>query len=172
MNFIVEDGTGKTDANSYVDVSFADGYFNSKGASAWVALTEEQKQAALVNGTQYADLRYGYKLPGRPVNKDQALALPQSQLNDRFGDPVVGIPAQWKRAVCEYALLGVSKPLIPQPAQPAGVESKMIKVGPITTSYKYTSGSAVSFTPYPQADSLITNFFGPGVFSTGQVIRN
>ena len=43
---IVENGTGLPNADSYVSVEFADSYFSARGVSAWVALTQTQKEQA------------------------------------------------------------------------------------------------------------------------------
>ena len=61
MAFTVEDGTGVAGANSLVDVAFADEYFADRGNTVWAALTEEQKQSALILASDYASTQYRYK---------------------------------------------------------------------------------------------------------------
>jgi len=173
MNFVVEDGTGLATSTSYVDVKFADDYFANLGKTEWEGLSVPDKQIALNVGSSYADQRFGYRLPGAPITKGQALALPMRGIGDRYGNPVVGIPVQWQRAVCEYALLSRKGPLMPEQTSLQGaMKKKMVKVGPITTDYEYDVVSKSSFfQPYPQADCIVTNFFGTAVFGNGRVIR-
>ena len=52
MPLIVEDGTGKEDANAYVDVAFADDYFNFRSNSNWTGTTQE-KESWIVRATDY-----------------------------------------------------------------------------------------------------------------------
>ncbi|MGL5525668.1 MAG: DnaT-like ssDNA-binding protein [Aeromonas veronii] len=173
MNFIVEDGTGLPNATSYVDVAFADSYFENLGGEDWAKLQEEEKQIALNVGSSYIDLRFGSRLQGYPLKQTQALALPMGGISDRYGKPVLGIPLAWKRAVCEYALLSRKGPLMDgQQSLQGAMKKKMVKVGPITTDYEYSVTQQTStFKAYPQADALVTAFFGLGTFGAGRVIR-
>lgn len=173
MQFLVEDGTGLPGATSYVAVAVADQYFANYGKSDWSALAEEAKQIALNAGSAYADLRFGYRLPGYPVTQGQALALPMHGIYNRYGAPVQGVPNAWQRAVCEYALLsGKNQLMASQQSAQSELKKKMVKVGPITTDYEYAvAQQSGQFKSYPQADTIITTYFGPGAFGAGRVIR-
>ena len=48
MSLIVEDGTGIENANSFVDVVYADDYFSTRGVADWALLTQEQKEVFLI----------------------------------------------------------------------------------------------------------------------------
>ena len=57
--FIVEDGTGKSDANSYITEAAADQYVeNHSGDAAWLAGQQADKEKALRLATQYIDNEY------------------------------------------------------------------------------------------------------------------
>ena len=47
MAFVVEDGTGISNSNSYAPVAFADSYFADRNQAEWVG-TDEVKKAALI----------------------------------------------------------------------------------------------------------------------------
>ena len=64
MSFIVEDGHGISDANSYVSVRFADDFLAYRTDFDWSTRTTDQKQAALVQATAYVDARYGRLFAG------------------------------------------------------------------------------------------------------------
>ena len=48
---VVEDGTGLSNADSFVSVAYADTYFSTRGVSAWASLTN--KEALLIKATDY-----------------------------------------------------------------------------------------------------------------------
>ena len=110
MSFIVEDGHGISDANSYVSVRFADDFLAYRTDFDWSTRTTDQKQAALVQATAYVDARYGRLFAGRVATSTQALAWP------RQGSGYDGLPVVLKRAVALYAAYAAVSPLAPAPA--------------------------------------------------------
>ena len=168
MAFVPEDGTGLPDANSYIEVAFADGYFADRLIAAWSSLTPEAKQAALIAATDYIDFRWGGYFKGCKETEDQALEFPRTEW--------AGIPTNLKKATAEYALRASSAPLAPDPEQdPSGyqVSRRMEKVGPIEerTDFAFLGPGAVRqlLKPYPAADLLLRQFITSG---QGRVIRN
>lgn len=82
-NFTVEDGTGLSNANSFVPVSAADQYFSDRGflgSQYWPAenVTPNLKKACLVNATQFIDYHFRTRFKGRKLTKSQALSWPRS----------------------------------------------------------------------------------------------
>lgn len=164
--FKLEDGTGLVDSTSYVDEAFADDYL---GAS-WAA-DSTAKQTALMAATEYADARWGRLLMGRPLVSGQALELPRSDLYDRYGRAVEGVPNDWKKAICLYAKESVSNTLYPTPPSGSAKEVKKKKtvVGPITTEVEYQGvTTAAGWLKFPLADKLAKQYTNAG----RGVIRN
>ena len=60
MSFVLEDGSGVIDSNSYADVAFADAYFSDRKVVAWTGITSS-KQAALISATDYIETYYNLK---------------------------------------------------------------------------------------------------------------
>ncbi len=154
MAFVVEDGTGKPDANSYVDVGFADGYFADRNNEVWESKTEEEKQAKLIEATDYINLRWGSRIRGYVMHTDQALPFPT--------DAWLGIPMNIKKATCEYALRAFDGPLAPDlQRDPSGyqVSRRINKVGPLERRVDYAfMGPGARLQPFrvfPAVDSLI-----------------
>lgn len=160
MSFKVEDGTGLPDSNAYVDVAFANSYFTLRGNQDWEALSEPQKEQAIVLATDYIDMRWGSRFKSQPLHPDtQALLFPRVEWD--------GIPTQLKRATVEYAVRSaVNGDLWPDPSVD---ESGMVvselkeKVGPIEESKKLAVNStnpemSVGYIPYPIPDSMMTMF--------------
>lgn len=152
MAFVVEDGTGKPDANSYASVEFADAYFAERAVPNWMG-TNEAKQGALIRATDYIEsmaLAWG----GCQTTETQALKFPR--------DMWQGLPVPLQRATVLYALRALTAKLQPDPvADPTGLQvlSTKKKVDVIEKSVQYadpSSGSRVQlFRNYPEADVLL-----------------
>lgn len=134
MAFTPEDGTGVTDANSYVDIDFADDYHSLRGNAAWASATEPQKQAALVKATDYVDQKYNFI--GYETYEGQSLAWPRD-----YEDENLGIPAKLKQAIAELALEALTADLNPNVA-PAG-QVKRKKVDVVEVEY-FASGASIT----------------------------
>ncbi|CAM0069584.1 head-tail adaptor Ad1 [Vibrio phage K251 g3] len=175
MKFVVEDGTGKSDATSYVDLDYAKEYFTRKGYTAWNDLTPEAQQMELINGTEYADKKFGAKLDGRPSKDTQSLEFPRTGLKDRYGRPILGVPDNVKQATCEYAILSKTGGLYPQTSRvDENIKSETVKVGPITTTTSYVeSRRQVVYLDHPYPDAMINFYVNPalGSYANSQVIR-
>lgn len=79
MALIVEDGTGKTDAESYVSVADATTYLSNRGYSAFTGLaTDALKEAALRKATDYMVQVYRAQWKGTRVTSEQSLDWPRS----------------------------------------------------------------------------------------------
>lgn len=100
---IVEDGTGMTDSDSYVSVVFADNYFSSRGITEWNNLETEQKEQALIKGTDYVD--NSFKWYGTKLNAEQSLRFPRENIFEYDGTEIKGIPNVLKQAVCDASLV-------------------------------------------------------------------
>lgn len=85
MALIVEDGTGKPDAESYCEVADADAYHAKMGNTAWASVSAEDKEIALRRATQYLDAVYAF--PGYKLNYNQALNWPRVEDNGAFPAP-------------------------------------------------------------------------------------
>ena len=100
---IVEDGTGLTDANSYVSVEFADDYFSARGVSEWVDLETEVKEQSLIKATDFIDNVYQWY--GKKEFDNQALRFPRVSIRDYEGAEIKGIPLCLKQSVCDAAMI-------------------------------------------------------------------
>lgn len=122
MTLVVEDGTGRADAESYVALAFADDYHARFGNAAWAAADESTREAALRRATQYIDARYAFA--GAPLTTTQALAWPR----DVTQWPVRAV----QTATCEAALRAIDGALYTDAGDAPVTEET---VGPITVKY-------------------------------------
>lgn len=122
MPLIVEDGTGRSDADSYVALVYAAAYHTAMGNPAWSAADPAVQESALRRATQYLDTRY--RFAGEQLTTAQALAWPR----DVAPWPVKRV----MDACCELALRALSGPLYSD--QDASAVTRET-VGPITVEY-------------------------------------
>jgi len=104
---VVEDGSGLSDANSYISAADADAYFEGHVYnSTWLEKAESEKEAALVHATRMLDQQVQWK--GHRSNPSQALMWPRQNVKDP--DDADGyylasdeIPKWLEDATCELA---------------------------------------------------------------------
>jgi len=140
--FIVETGTGATDANAFWDVASVDAYHSTRGNAAWVG-DNALKEAAIVRATAFLSVSYqwqGYKLKGRP----QALAWPRYGAVDRENWAIGPneIPIEIKYATAEVALRELIVPGSMSPDFVASEQVRRDKVGDLETEYLNANTSA------------------------------
>ena len=164
MAIVVEDDTGKSDAQSYLSVADADAYFTARNITAWSG-TDEVKEAALIAATEYIDLRWGKQLKGELEFRDtQSLLFPRLNVYDEQRRPLTGIPERLERATAEYALISLSQALMPNPTVEDNGKILIEQsdgTGPLTETKKYLSGFLAT-RPYPKPDSLMSCFVASG----------
>ncbi|GEM_PF-1772224 len=188
MAFVVENGTGVSNANAYITVAFYRAYFTDRGRDL-SAQTDEQVQGFIVRATDFVEQRFGQNYQGTRKTLTQSLGMPRT---DMFLDGVAvspdAVPAMFQMGVAEYAFRASKyadlAPDTPVPfareAQGGGTvapggaviaESK--KVGPIEKSTEYADPTAASnswaMPAYPAADALIEPFVAGG--RSGKTIR-
>jgi hypothetical protein len=148
MALIVEDGTGKADAQSFVSVSEADTYHEGLGNTGWdspngESASTEDKEKALRRASRF--LSDSFKWKGYPVNgRDQNLAWPRFYVSDDedYGIDSDEIPIEVKRATYEIALLELVTPGTMTPTVTESQRVKREKVGPLEVEYLATRTDA------------------------------
>ena len=160
--FVVEDGTSKTDSNSYISVADADQYNDNHDQDAvWEGADDQVKEKALRLATAYIDDAYGNRFSGYRTEEDQALAFPRTGLTTNDGYLIDGdvIPQKLKDATVEGAILSANgTSLMPDQTDPGAVKSKMVKVGEIQVDTEYTGGNPPN-TYFKKIDKLLNQFF-------------
>lgn len=159
IEIIVEDGTGKADANSYVDVATARQYATNRG----VELGDDDVIAAqLINATDYL-LTFECEYVGYRTTDEQALSWPRTDAyyggcNDKLICGPNEIPAQIKAAQCQ-AVMAQAAGLVLMPNISATDYVTEETVGPITTKYADPIAAGVRPT-FSAVDSLLAPLFG------------
>ena len=103
-DLVVEDGTGKTTANTYVTLDDADTYHENRlHVSDWTGASETDKEAALIWATRMLDDMVEWD--GLKTNDTQALRWPRQGAYDRDGVEIDedSLPTVIANATAEFA---------------------------------------------------------------------
>ena len=163
MALVVEDGSGKSDAESYVSVSDADTYVatnyttSQSSYTSWDAAADATKEIALRRATQYVDARYDGNWRGYAYTTTQALAWPRTVAADNEDNyyDVDEIPQNLKDAVTELAVRIVAgDTLYADQSKPGTIKSKTVKAGVVEQSIEYQGGLSPA-KKYPLVEALM-----------------
>ena len=132
MALVIEDGTGLTNSESYVDESYVDAYFLKRGNTEWNSITN--KESRIVLAMDFIENNYTYL--GTKLVSTQSLSFP------RFVDgETVMPPLSLKSAVCELALKSNSGDLLQDTSKTTIRE----KVGTLEVEYDANQDDLTSY---------------------------
>lgn len=154
MALEVEDGTGKSNADSYCSLADAATYHtNYEQQDAWDALSDEAKEAAIRKATRYIDAHYSFY--GIKQTAEQALEWP------RFGATRSGwtinentVPSQVRDATAQLALDTQENDLAAASAPQGAVVSETVDV--LSVTYAAGASGTVRFRAADQLLSGLT----------------
>lgn len=157
MAIVVEDGSGKLLANSYVDAADVDNYATDRGIASWTAATTALKQAAVLHAADYLD--HSYQWEGLAMTFDQAMAWP------RYGVVIEGhtlpdnvVPMAVKRAQIALAIEALSGSLLPSADRGGQVKRVKTKVDVIEEEIEYMDGAPATRS-FPLVDRMLKGLF-------------
>ena len=155
MSLIVETGTARSDAESYISVADADAYFTSLGEATWAGLITAAKEQALRKATEYMMAVYRTRWQGMRYSWAQALDWPRAGVlrRDGFGGMYNydQIPLEVQHACAKLALRASSAALAPDISR----VTKQEIVGPLQVVY---ADGHVPYTRYREVDLLPRSF--------------
>jgi hypothetical protein len=157
MALVVEDGTGKSTANTYVTLTEFETYHELRGNSEVEDATDDENEQALVRAADYLNtLRW----KGEKYSETQALSWPRAYVYDEDGNEVdeESVPAAVKNAQMEAALRELTPgTLIPDLSH--GGKIKRRKIEGIETEYFGGAGG----TTFPLIKGLLKGLMNSGV---------
>lgn len=171
---IVEDGTAKTDADSYISLLDANIYHSRRGNAAWALLGNADKEAALVKATDYMVQVYRWRWAGNRKTSAQSLDWPRQMVPDMdapgiggaaggyIADTIVPLPVQ--RACADLALRAAAGDLAPDVGRVAATE----RLDVITIEY---DSNAAPWVRYRAVDNMLTAYFKPSSGSSISLSR-
>lgn len=136
MTIIVEDGTGLSNAQSYVSVEFATAYATARGKLDWAAKADADKEIDLINATDYMVQRYRERWLGYRAHLGQMLDWPRKcVVIEDYGSPLLladnTVPQEVKNACVELALRASIAAL----SEDRSARIVQETVGPVTVKY-------------------------------------
>jgi hypothetical protein len=146
MAFVVEDGYGRKNANSYVTVAFARNYNEERGRTEFDDLTDTKLRQLLLRGTDYIEQRWGRYFTNERKRCHQGLSWPQLRAYDIFGNILEGVPQQVQVATVMLAQRGVEQdrlmidPPSPFPKTDADGNTVLTNSGEIHSETKTVEG--------------------------------
>lgn len=174
--FIVEDGTAKSDALSFVSVADADEYHARRNHTEWTLLTLGQKHAYLVDATEYIEEVYRERWKGLRKTATQALSWPREwvvredyyavdsvipdSVNGAFYYPSNIVPTEVKNACAELAYKRISGELSPDIDR----VTKREKLGPMEVEYQDYGKPYKVYRAIDNMLSVLLNSTSSGVF--------
>ena len=163
MAFIVEDGTGLSDANSYASVQEYRDYAELRNIDVTLEL-DATIQGYLINATDYVELTYEYI--GEALTDTQMLSFPRL-----VNDEDIGLPTKVINATIELALEGSNGSDLFAVDDEKNITSLTEKVGSIETSTKYDTTLSIYRTPsqiYPKPYKLLKPYI-ENINNSGQI---
>lgn len=164
MALIVEDGTGKVDAESYNSVAEVSTTLAKTGEdAAWLALASDTiREQVARKATRRMDTESRYR--GDKKTQAQALEWPRDDAvdDDGWAYDSTSLPSSLKVAHAQFCAAGAVSGADLQPTQtaPGTIKSKSIGVGPISKSVTYEGGLSPEVF-YRKAESLLAELVEP-----------
>lgn len=167
MALVVEDGTGKSDAESYLSVADTDTYLTQTATldtsratlkKAWNAAAPAVQEAALREATRYIESNYLARFTGDKGTKAQALSWPRTSAVDAYGwaiDTNV-IPQALQDATAELALRALSATVAPDISAGSGsLTAKTVAAGSVRLEQQWSAGGARERATYDRVEELL-----------------
>lgn len=172
MALVVEDGSGKADAESYLTVVDADTYHTNFGtaSASWGGASTSDKEVALRKATRYLEASiYVRRWRGQKSTTTQALAWPRAGviLDDLSADMDLYVPGGYQIAADEIpqrlkdatAILASKviegDDLLGDVDEPGAIKRTKVKAGPIEEEIEY-AGARTRQPQYSLVDGLLS----------------
>lgn len=131
MALTIEDGTGKSNADSYLSLADLKTWATSRGRTAVDDSDDDVLEAKLREATEYIDAQFRFK--GSRLKATQSLEWPRAGVNDWGGLAVTGVPLRVRNACADLACRALSESLFQDAARGGKVVSE--SVGAISVTY-------------------------------------
>lgn len=161
MAIVVEDGTGKSNAQSYCDYAFYHAFVTEMGLQH--SHSEEQTEPALVTASKRW-IDWQHEFAGEKLTETQALEFPRD--ND------IGLPIKIKQAAAYGAWLHLNNALLVNTttlSTTGDIISQRKKLDVLETEVTYAEGSAQTYSRVLPAD--LENLLRPYLKSNAQFGR-
>ena len=166
--FIVEDGSGKSDANALITEVEADQIMENYGNSTdWSGAVQALKENAIREATRFMNIVYEWK--GYRVYATQSLQWPREEMYDDEETYIENdvIPNKIKEA-CAYLALKVigGSNLLEDLENASNVKRTKDVIGPLTEEIEFVDGGEQAGVNWQIADKLVKPYLSEKYFLT------
>ena len=169
MALVVEDGTGKSNANSYLSVADADTYQSNRSNATWAALSTADKEVALIKATDWIEASFKVRWLGYRINNSMSLSWPRYDVVDYDGYVIAAtaVPAQIQDVTAIMGYEASQAALFTNVAADARNLTHLSQsAGPVSQTKSY-QGSSMTAKRFTQAEKIVAQF----LLSAGRVYR-
>lgn len=162
MAFLVDDGTGLENANSYATVEAFKEYLGDRGRDI-AGLADEKIQQLLIRGSFALDNTYSQRWRGDRASYTQGLDFPRTGAEFNDGTAIAGIPRVVKFAAIEFAYRENSSAVVPDKRTDPSVKRVKSRVDVVEESIEYFKvGEGVEVDSYPEITGLLSDVIRGG----------
>lgn len=144
VQFVVEDGSGKSDSTSYIAVEDLKQYWDNMGYD-YSELSDSEIEVLLIRSTKMLDGQYASRWPGVRKSVTQALQWPRAKgiYPDGYDIPDDEVPKELEEAVLEMAyVVNSGVDVAPIDTDPGKIKSESVNVeGAVSESKEYRAGA-------------------------------
>ena len=168
MAFVVEDGTGKSNANSYLSVADADTYQSNRSNATWAALSTADKEVALIKATDWIEASFKVRWLGYRINNSMSLSWPRYDVDyDGYVIAATAVPAQIQDVTAIMGYEASQAELFTNVAADARNLTHLSQsAGPVSQTKSY-QGSSMTAKRFTQAEKIVAQL----LISAGRVYR-
>lgn len=172
MALVVEDGTGKADAESYASIASINAYATANGKTFPITGSDGPSTAAAVaaaeaaarRSTKWLDGTYRDRFPGSRKNgREQGLEWPRTGAVDADGNAISdeAIPKEIVEAQAEAAIRELARPGGLSPDVTAGrIKTRARVEGAVDVTYAEGFGVAGQLPTVPEVDKILASLLG------------
>lgn len=173
MNLIVEDGSIVENANTYVDLAYANAYIDSYPdayVQDWLDSDDDAKSKALVLAARWIDLNIDFY--GEKQTLEQSMAWPRVNARYSNGIPIPKnfIPSELKLAQCEIAIMIASGDFLDSPTGAGGLNTVNIG-GIISVSDNADSSFSNKLSSYASAYLKLISRYDDSAMQSRRICR-
>lgn len=173
MAFVVEDGTGLSNATAYISVAYFKSYHDDRRHDPPIWASDEDIQGAIVKASDFIDRRWRRKFKGQRFSVSQTLEFPRINAYYFDGRTIAGNPAEVQQATAELAMRVLEtssdkskRTLVPDPeydAKNRDIVEESVSVGPLRQTVRYRDdGVITSWREYPAIEGLLRDIVEEG----------
>ena len=157
ITLVIEDGTGKVDANAYISLADVDAYHADRFNDGWGG-SEEARESAILQATEFIDREWVFQGDRANPETPQALSWPRVGVYDEDAQSVDSdsVPLDVQYATAELALVVKCKGELLPTYSVGALKRSRERVGVVESEQEFDADATTSF--YPRVAQLLSPY--------------